>query len=99
MDNDYINRSAPEGYERHIYNCFINAAKEPVHNKNRVFTDLDMFPTTLSAMGATITGDRLGLGTDLFSAEQTLAEKYGMDVLDAELQKYSSDLKNIINGT
>jgi len=98
MDNDYMNRNALEDADRHIYNCFINAAKEPVNRQSRIFTDLDMFPTTLSAMGATIVGDRLGLGVDLFSAEQTLAEKYGIKELDAELQKYSIDLKNIIQG-
>lgn len=95
-DNDYIARAVPQNYTRHIYNCVLNAAKEPVHPKNRVFTDIDMFPTTLSAMGATVIGGRLGLGTDLFSAKQTLAEKYGIDVFEDELSNPSQDLVDLI---
>ena len=36
-----------------------------------------MFPTTLSAIGVEIKGDRLGLGTDLFSKTKTLCEELG----------------------
>ena len=39
-------------------------------------------PTILSAMGYSIEGDRLGLGTNLFSGEKTLLEKYGFKELD-----------------
>ena len=35
---------------------------------------MDMFPTTLASLGAVIDGDRLGLGTNLFSDKPTLAE-------------------------
>jgi phosphoglycerol transferase len=48
-----------------------------------------MFPTTLAALGVQIEGDRLGLGTNLFSAKQTLCEMYGFEALDWELQKRS----------
>ena len=48
-----------------------------------------MYPTTLAAMGVTIPGDRLGLGTNLFSDTSTLAEIYGMDDLNTELLKDS----------
>ena len=50
---------------------------------------MDMFPTTLAAMGFKIKGDRLGLGTNAFSKEKTLAEKMGYDDFNAELEKYS----------
>ncbi len=43
----------------------------------RTYTTFDNFPTTLAAMGVTIEGNRLGLGTNLFSSEQTLSERYG----------------------
>jgi phosphoglycerol transferase len=36
-------------------------------------------------MGVTIEGDRLGLGTNLFSERDTLSEEYGYDVLFEEL--------------
>ena len=35
--------------------------------KNRDFSTLDFFPTTLASLGVQIEGDRLGLGTNLFS--------------------------------
>ena len=40
-------------------------------------------------MGFTIQGDRLGLGTNLFSWEPTLEEQYGRQWLDDQLQKTS----------
>ena len=48
---------------------------------------MDMFPTILSAMGYTIEGDRLALGTDLFSGRETLAEEMGLDALNRELKR------------
>lgn len=76
--------------DRKTYNCIINSAKMPAASiKNRVFTSLDFFPTALSAMGFEIAGDRLGLGTDLFSAAPTLAEQLGLERLNTELSKYS----------
>ena len=50
---------------------------------------MDMFPTTLASLGATIEGDRLGLGTNLFSGEQTLAEKLTFDQLNDDLSRKS----------
>ena len=41
-------------------------------------------------MGAKIEGDRLGLGTNLFSDKQTLMEELGFKTLDNELQKTSN---------
>ena len=86
-------------YERTIYNCILNAAIEaPISYKNRVFTSLDMFPTTLAAIGFEIEGDRLGLGTNLFSDVQTLPEKMGegeagYNLFDEEVKKYSDYYK------
>lgn len=50
---------------------------------------MDDFPTTLAALGVQIEGDRLGLGTNLFSEVPTLLEKYGMEELSIELGKRS----------
>ncbi|MBQ8974096.1 MAG: sulfatase-like hydrolase/transferase, partial [Oscillospiraceae bacterium] len=58
--------------QRQAYNCIINSDKQPQQPENsRDFTTQDMFPTVLSAMGFDIEGDRLGLGTDMFSDKQT----------------------------
>jgi phosphoglycerol transferase len=88
MDNDFLEEIDQE-YERTIYNCIINAPVEPVNEKNRKFGTMDMFPTTLAAMGVEIEGDCLGLGTNLFSEKATLTEVYGFDLLNEEMQKRS----------
>ncbi len=78
--------------ERTVYNCFINAVPSPaegVGENGRVWSPFDMFPTTLAAMGFDVIGERLGLGTNLFSSIPTLAEEIGMDMLEAEIQKQS----------
>ena len=38
-----------------------------------------MFPTILASMGVEIEGDRLGLGTNLFSGKPTLIERDGFE--------------------
>ena len=81
--------------DRTIYNCFMNARKEPESGTQfRESTMMDMYPTVLSAMGWEIEGDRLGLGTDLFSGTETLAERIGYETLNDETQKYSSYFMN-----
>ena len=75
---------------RYVYNCFINSSKESTNNKNRQFNTLDMFPTILSSMGFSIEGDRLGLGTDLFSDRSTLQEELGLELMNGEFAKYSN---------
>ncbi len=89
MDNEYFSRNYDEDYERHVYNCIINSAVETDYSKNRVFTPFDMFPTTLATLGCTIEGERLGLGVNLFSNTQTLAEKFTIEKLNEELGKSS----------
>lgn len=95
MDAEYMSRNISDDYERRIYNCFINSAAEPVKEKERVFSQFDMFPITLAAMGVKIEGDRLGLGVDLFSESETLAEEYGFDflydVLNQRSKMYDSE--------
>lgn len=92
MDSEFL-EGISEEYVRTTYNCFINPAVEPVREKERLFGTFDMFPTTLAAMGVKIDGDRLALGTNLFSDEETLTEMYGFEVLDGELQ-YRSEYYN-----
>ncbi len=89
MDKGWFDRNVDGSYERHVYNCFLNAAAEPFQEKNRDFCALDMFPTTLAAMGCTIEGERLGLGTNLFSNVPTLIERMGYLPFCAELSKSS----------
>lgn len=79
-----------EDYDRTVFNCFINTAETSEYTKNREFTAMDMFPTVLSALGYEIEGDKLGLGTDLFSGKKTLCEEIGYEELNRELAKFSS---------
>ncbi|MBE6617626.1 MAG: LTA synthase family protein [Ruminococcaceae bacterium] len=78
--------------ERTVYNCFINSAVEPAagYETGRTWTAFDMFPSTLAAMGFEIRGERLGLGTNMFSGLPTLAEELGFDYLETEIQKFSA---------
>ncbi len=89
MDKSLVGETAVE--ERRVYNCFLNAVgAEAARQTLRKFTSLDLFPTTLAAMGFTIEGDRLGLGVNLFSQLPTLAERMGYEALDGELLKNSN---------
>lgn len=93
MDAGYFSRiGLPETYTRHIYNCVVNpmVIENAKNYKNRVFTVLDMFPTTLASIGCKIEGDRLGLGTNLFSELPTIAEENGIEWIESELAKSSS---------
>ena len=76
MDPKFM-KNVDKDYKRTVYNCIINSAVEPINEKERSFGSFDLYPTTLAALGVEIEGDRLGLGTNLFSNEQTLTEKYG----------------------
>lgn len=89
MDKDFC-ANIPKEYERRVYNTIINSPVEPVAEKNRIFTTLDMFPTTLASLGVEIEGDRLALGTNLFSEEETLAEREGIDIIESEFSKEST---------
>ena len=81
---------------RTIYNVFLNSAINSTNNKNREFSSFDMYPTTLAALGATIKGDRLGLGTNLYSNKKTLIEELGYEFFNEELKKKSLYYKNVI---
>ena len=89
MDKGYFNRNVDEDYTRRSYNCFINAAVDTVYDENRQFSALDMFPTTLAALGCIIEGDYLGLGVNLFSGKPTLIEKMGYEKFDRQISMSS----------
>ena len=87
LDDDYIRRT---------YTCYINSAITPQSaDATREFSTFDGFPTTLAALGADIKGNRLGLGTNLFSNTQTLTEKYGYEQEKEYLSQKSSYLADM----
>ena len=95
MDNGYFQRMTDDSYQRMVYNCFVNAAAEPSSTTNRTFAAVDLFPTTLAALGCEIEGDRLGLGTNLFSDTPTLAEEMGILGFETEIAMASEYYSNV----
>lgn len=90
MDLNFFQGWNPN-YERTIVNMYINPIKSASRQRmyNRQFAPFDLFPTTLSAIGCNIEGNRAGLGTDLFSDTPTLLEEIGFDRLNLDLAKGS----------
>ena len=87
MQTDYFEERGTK--KRYIYNCYINSIREANNTNNRVYSALDTYPTVLSSLGVKIDGNKLGLGVDLFSQDETLSEKYGFDFINKELNKKS----------
>lgn len=88
MDKEFF-KNIDKNYTRTVYNMFFNTGIKNVNNKNRLVSSFDVFPTTLALLGATWEGDRLGLGTNLFSDSKTIFEEYGYDYVNNELKKKS----------
>lgn len=88
MDSDFC-EDVQDGYERKVYTTYINSAADTKNDTYRQYSTFDNFPTTLASLGAEIEGNRLGLGTNLFSSEATLLEKYDKNTIDTELEKKS----------
>ncbi|MGN0364142.1 MAG: LTA synthase family protein [Bilifractor sp.] len=99
MDSDFCENVDPD-YQRKTYVCIINPAAEVAQpEKERTFSTLDMFPTTLAALGVQIPGDKLGLGVNLFSARETLTESYGQEKMEEEMANHSDFLQEKANVT
>lgn len=97
MDKDFCN-DVPKDYQRRTVTAFLNSAVKPMDAKRtRSYTTLDMFPTTLASLGVTIKGNRLGLGTNLFSVKETLLEEYGYADLDHKLHDSSAFMNQFMN--
>lgn len=88
MQSDFFNLEEGQEYDKKVVNLIINPAIE-TENTNRTYSTFDLYPTTLAALGAKIEGNRLALGTNLFSEEQTIIEKYGIEYVNKELMKTS----------
>lgn len=91
MDSDFcIEVDKDTEYERKVYTTYINPAAEVKKpDVRREYTTYDNFPTTLASLGVSIEGERLGLGTNLFSDEYTLVELYGKERIKSEIQRKS----------
>lgn len=95
MQSDFFNIEEGQEYDKKVVNLIINPAIE-AKNSKRTYSTMDLYPTTLAALGANIEGNRLALGTNLFSDEPTLIEKYGLEYVNNELMKNSRFYNNNI---
>ena len=89
MNKEFYEQRIEGNYTRTIYNTFINSAIPAKNTTNRTFTSMDIYPTMLASIGVSIEGERLALGTNLFSGKPTLAEELGLEYLDEEVRKKS----------
>lgn len=97
MDKAFFANFDPS-YHRTTFNLFLNADIDTqtanLKNTNRKYGPFDYFPTILSSLGVKIDGNKLGLGTDLFSNQKTLLEKNGEEFFNTELSKKSNFYNN-----
>lgn len=99
MDVDFC-EDVPESYQRRVVTAFINSAVEPVNpSRSRFYSTMDLYPTTLASLGATIKGNRLGLGTNLFSLTDTLLEQYGKDACSEGIRSKTPYMDSLFYGT
>lgn len=88
MDSDFSNLVSSD-YDRRTYVAIINSAATDSSDEMRVYSTIDLFPTTLAAMGCKMDSDRLALGTNLYSKTATLLEDFDMNYVNRELAKDS----------
>ena len=84
MQSNFFELEDGQDYQKKVVNLIINPAVE-AENTNRIYSTMDLYPTTLAALGA-----------NLFSNEETLIEKYGVEYVNNELMKISRFYNNNI---
>lgn len=83
-----INQEVGLDCQRKTYFTVINGPDYTL-NKTRSYTTLDIFPTTVEALGAQIEGDHLGLGTSLYADAPTLSEEFGFEWLNKQISYHN----------
>lgn len=96
MDSNFC-EDVDDNYVRKVYTAYVNPAAEIQADERRDYTTFDSFPTILASLGANIGGDRLGLGTNLFSSSQTLTERLGIDVVKDGVSRKSKLMEELAN--
>ena len=94
MDSDFCEDIDGE-YIRRVYTSYINPAAGVATDTKRNYTTFDYFPTTLASLGVEIEGERLGLGTNLFSSKQTLTERFGLDYQKRQIGRKSELMERL----
>ena len=96
MDSDYISKldGYSDNYTRLSYLTILNSALPYTLDKTRAFTQMDMYPTTLAALGFTVEGDKLGIGVNLFKDCPTVLEELGYERFQEQLEMHSKFYDN-----
>lgn len=93
MDKKFF-KDFDKSYHRTVFNLILNPATTTTRVSNRKFSPVDMYPTILASMGVQIEGDKLGLGTNLFSDKQTLIERDGLEKVQEGFEAKSNFFNN-----
>ena len=96
MAAEYIHDTYSSAYDRRVWNTFIHSRVKPLKEKNRDFTTMDFYPTILAALGYKINGDKLGLGTNLFSDQATLTEALQASEVDQQIKRNSNFYRSLM---
>lgn len=96
MAAEYIHDTYSSAYDRRVWNTFIHSQAKPQKEKNRDFTTMDFYPTILAALGYKIKGDKLGLGTNLFSDQATLTEALQASEVDQQIKRNSNFYRSLM---
>lgn len=88
----FVAEAVPDDFTRKTFFTVINGPEYKL-NRTREYSTMDIFPTILESLGATIQGSRLGLGTSLYSETPTLIELLGYDELNRQMS-YTSKFYN-----
>lgn len=90
-----VNEHVPEGYERKTFFTVINGP-EYTQDAVREYATLDIYPTIVESLDADVEGDRLGLGTSLYSSVPTLVEELGYEEFNSQLSQKSEYYDSVI---
>lgn len=93
MDKKFFEDFDPQ-YRRSTFNLILNSPVTASKTTNREFAPYDMFPTILASMDVQIKGDRLGVGTNLFSDKKTIIERDGLTKVNAAFERKSHFFDN-----
>lgn len=88
MDSDYCS-NIERDYKRKTFFSILNSNTIRENNVKRNYSTFDLFPTILASLGVKIEGNKLGLGTNLYSQVPTLLERYDEDIVNSNLAQKS----------
>ena len=86
MDNNYIRAQYDGSVPRRVYSCILNPAVESVREKDRKYYPMDLYPTTLAAMGVRMV-TALDLGPISFRTKRQFWKNMGMLKCSRNCQK------------